>query len=124
MRLTFSFLDGRYGIYRCSLGADLPLSAARFLSYTRTGDEVSIVCGEGELPEADRSEGGYVVLKLHGPFDLGVTGVLAEVSGILANEAIPIFAISTYDTDYILMKASAKAQAIAALAAAGHILAD
>lgn len=121
MQLTFSLLDGRYGIYRCSPGTDLPLSADRFLSFTRAEDEVSIVCGEGMIPEADRSEEGYVVMKLHGPFDLGVTGVLAEISRLLADAKVPIFVISTYDTDYILIKDTEKKRAAQALIAAGHV---
>lgn len=123
MQLTFSFLNGLYGIYRCDPTADLPMLASAFLSYTRTEDEVSIVCPQGLLTVADRKQEGYVVMKLHGPFDLGVTGVLAEVSRLLAVASIPIFVISTFDTDYILIQDAQKEQASAALGAAGHICA-
>lgn len=121
MQLTFSFLTGLYGIYRCDPTADFPMLAGAFLSYTRTEEEVSIVCPQGMLPVADRKQEGYAVLKLHGPFDLGVTGVLAELSKILAQANIPIFVISTFDTDYILIDGTRSEQASQALSAAGHV---
>lgn len=120
MRLCFSFLDGRYGIYRCDPGTDVPLSAGHFLSFTRTDDEVSIVCREGDIAVCDKRQEGYAVLKLEGPFDLGVTGVLANVSRLLADAQVPIFVISTYDTDYILIAETQKEKAIATLVAGGH----
>ena len=120
MQLSFDFLEGLYGIYRCDPTADMPMLAGAFLSYTRTQDEVSIVCPQGMLPVADRKQEGYAVLRLHGPFDLGVTGVLAEVSRLLAEAQVPIFVISTYDTDYILIREAQKIEAIRVLEAGGH----
>ncbi len=121
MQLTFSFLNGLYGIYRCDPTADLPMLAGEFLSYTRTQDEVSIVCPQGMLPVADRKQEGYAVLKLHGPFDLGVTGVLAEVSRLLAAAEVPVFVISTFDTDYILVQDAQRDVTARTLVVAGHI---
>lgn len=122
MKLTFSFLPGRYGIYRCDTDTDLPLSASKFLSFTRTGSEVSIVCEEGGMPVCDTQEEGYACIKLHGPFALSMVGILAEVSKLLAMAQIPIFVISTHETDYILIREERKDLAVATLTAAGHKL--
>lgn len=124
MPLTFSWLEGRYGIYRCGLEGDFPLMAERFLSYTRTEDELSIICREGMLDVYDRKQEGYEVIKLHGPFDLATTGVLAEVARLFTCESIPIFVISTFDTDYILIRTHDRESATQALVRGGHRLAD
>ena len=92
---------------------------------TRSSDELSIVCEEHaseehRLPEGIRAERGWVALKLEGPFPFSMTGVLASFLQPLAEAKIPIFAISTFDTDYVLVKRDDLELAQKALAAAGH----
>ncbi len=91
----------------------------------RTHDELSIVCvadvcSEDRLAHAATVERGWVALKLEGPFPFSMTGVLASFVQPLAEAQIPIFAISTFDTDYVLIKREYLEQAVAALRAAGH----
>lgn len=108
----------------CRLAADdaLPawLPARGFVSVTRTGDELSIVCAEDAVPEGVRREGGWRCLAVAGPLDFGMTGVLASIAAPLADAGISIFALSTFDTDYVLVKAEKLEDAAEALRRAGH----
>jgi enamine deaminase RidA (YjgF/YER057c/UK114 family) len=77
-----------------------------FVSVTRTPDELSIVCPEEAVPPDDVvTEDGWRALKVPGPIPFETTGVLASIANPLAAAGISIFAISTYDTDYVLVKA-------------------
>ena len=128
--LKFSVLPGTYAICRMPATAAVPPWAGRaFTSVTRTADELSIVCEERRLPaDVDgvefQLERGWVILKLHGPFPLDAIGVLASVARPLAEAAISLFAVSTFDTDYVLVKRIHAKQAIAALTLAGHRLVE
>lgn len=90
---------------------------------TRTADELSVVCEESRVPAAVRVEKDWVALKLEGPFPFSMTGVLASFLQPLAAANIPIFAVSTFDTDYVLMKREKLEEAIKALGTAGHQMA-
>lgn len=76
----------------------------------------------GSAPAGVRCEGGWRVFKLQGPFDFALAGILASVLGPLAAAGIPILAISTFDTDYVLVKEENAGAAARALEAAGHEL--
>ncbi len=108
----------------CRLACDAPIPAwafeSEFFCVARTGDELSIVCPEGRPPDDAIIERGWIALQLEGPFPFSLTGVLASFLQPLASAQIPIFAISTFDTDYVLIKHASLDQAIAALCAAGH----
>jgi hypothetical protein len=118
----------------CRLAPDTDISTwaskAEFFSATRTRDELSIVCSEeacvelfradDQSPDASRVERGWIALKLEGPFPFSMTGVLVSFLHPLAEAQIPIFAISTFATDYVLIKQNDLKQAVKALAAAGH----
>ncbi len=93
-----------------------------FFCVVRTPDELSIVCAENAFagPEGGLVERGWVALKLEGPFLFSMTGVLASFVQPLAEAQIPIFAISTFDTDYVLIKRENLEQAVATLNAVGH----
>ncbi|MGB8012035.1 MAG: ACT domain-containing protein [Terriglobales bacterium] len=115
----------------CQLASDAAIPAwaleCRFFCVVRTCDELSIVCSEDvcsedRIPDGAR-ERGWVALKLEGPFPFSMTGVLASFLQPLAMAQIPIFAISTFDTDYVLIKHESFAAAVAALGSAGHELA-
>ena len=95
--------------------AAVPLS-----STTRTAEELSIVCAASHVPAHVTAERGWRCLRVAGTIDFAVTGVLASIAGPLAGAGVSIFAISTYDTDYVLVREHALPAAIAALTAAGH----
>jgi hypothetical protein len=127
---TLSILDGAFGICRLESGSETPdwVPALDFFSITRTREELSIVAPEddmrrAELPAEASIEGGWACLKVEGPLDLSLVGVLAELSGTLAEAGISIFAVSTYDTDYLLVRDEDLPAAVAALSAAGHTVA-
>ena len=77
---------------------------SNFFSITRTSDELSIVCSQDNIPNDIKCEKDWRILKIEGPLDFSLIGILASISTILAQTGISIFAISTYDTDYILVK--------------------
>ncbi len=91
-----------------------------FFCVTRTDDELSVVCPEEVVPEDVRSEGGWRALKLEGPFEFSEVGVLDSVAAPLAEAGVGIFAVSTFDTDYVLVKKEYLQSAVAALRGRGH----
>jgi hypothetical protein len=123
-------IPGTYAICRLPAKDPLPPWAGKaFTSITRTADELSIVCDERRLPpDLDgldlRVARGWALLKVHGPFPLDVVGVLASVAKPLAEAEVSLFALSTFDTDYILVKRTYVNQAIAALTLVGHTLVE
>jgi hypothetical protein len=86
-------------------------------SITRTPDELSIVCPDEAVPPDTRVESGWRALVVPGPIPFETTGVLASIAAPLAQAGISIFAVSTYDTDYVLVKEADLERALAALAA-------
>ena len=122
MNLTLSLLDGRFAVCRLAPGDEVPAwaSGGAFMSVTRTREELSVACAEGAVPEGTRCERGLRVLQIEGPLDFGLTGILASVAAPLAEAGLSIFAVSTFDTDYVMVREESVERAIAALAAAGH----
>ena len=122
----------RLAVCRLASDARIPASVLEggFFCVVRTRDEVSMVRGEDACKEDVRKEDrisadglverGWIALKLEGPFPFSMTGVLASFLQPLADAQIPIFAISTFDTDYVLIKRENLARAVSALGAAGH----
>jgi len=96
----------------CRFPADAPLPAwvfhaeAEFWSLTRTPDELSVVCSEDDLPPSvDRDvERGWSAFQVVGPLPFGLTGVVSGLTAPLAAAGIPVFVVSTYDTDVLLVK--------------------
>ncbi len=120
--LKFSILEGPFTIHRLKPGAGIPKSvtSSPFYSISGSGEELSIVAPGKINIESEKSEPGWSVLKVTGPFDFSETGILAGIASTLAAASIPIFAVSTFDTDYILVKREHLKTAKAALSAAGH----
>jgi hypothetical protein len=115
------WLPGRYAIGRFPPSSALvSIPRGPFVSITRTGDELSLVCPEAEMPRGGRVEGPCALFRLAGSIDLDLTGLLLTLAAPLAAARIPIFAVSTFDTDYILVREPERARARAALVAAGH----
>jgi uncharacterized protein len=120
--MRFRLLSGSYSIYRFppdSLPA-VDFSGEDFACLVRTAEEVSLVRSSGAVTGAEREEGGWRVLKIAGPIAFSVVGVLAEASGLLAAAGVSIFAVSTFDTDYILVRDVGLESATKALREGGH----
>ena len=120
--LTLSILPDTLSICRLDPNERVPdwADAPSFVSITRTADELSIVCLEQAVPVGVNANRGWRCLKVESPLDLSLTGILTSLTGPLAEARIGIFAISTFDTDYLLVKEQALPDAIAALGKAGH----
>ena len=115
--------SARFAICRLAPEAALPAwvaGAEGFTSVTRTVAELSIVCPEERVPDGIRREDGWRLLEVHGPLDFALTGILASLTTTLAEAGVSIFALSTFDTDYLLVREMALSAAVAALCAAGH----
>ncbi len=89
-------------------------------SLTRTPEELSVVCAAAAVPPDVRAERGWRCLRVAGRLDFSLTGVLASIANPLAAAKVSIFALSTYDTDYVLVREQSLAAAIECLSAAGH----
>ena len=120
--LTLTVLDQRLAVCRLDAHVAIPAWATRqpFFSITRTADELSIVCPEQHAPADVQQDIGWRALKGEGPFDFIVTGVMAAIAQPLAAAGIPLLAIATYDTDYVLVKESHLQETIAALLEKGR----
>lgn len=95
-----------YAVCRLNNDSKIPtwIDKKNFYSITKTEDELSIVCSNNNIPSDVKSEKEWRILKILGPLDFSLIGILSKLSGLLAENKISIFAISTYDTDYILIK--------------------
>ncbi|MCC0658921.1 MULTISPECIES: ACT domain-containing protein [unclassified Clostridioides] len=95
-----------YAVCRLNNNSEIPtwIDTENFYSITKTDDELSIVCSNNNIPSDIKSEKEWRILKILGPLDFSLIGILSKISGLLADNKISIFAISTYDTDYILIK--------------------
>jgi hypothetical protein len=120
--LKFRLLPALYAITRLAPNAAVPewATSGAFTSVTRTADELSIVCATENVPTEIVLGPRWVCLKLEGPFPFSQTGVLLSFIQPLSNNSIPIFAISTFDTDYVLLQEEFFGAAIDALQKAGH----
>jgi hypothetical protein len=123
-QLKFRWLAGAYAIVRMDAEATVPDWATKgvFSSVTRSADELSIVCPAANLPANLSSESHWICFQLEGPFPFSQTGVLLSFIEPLSNNGVPIFAISTYDTDYVLVQEEFMGVAQQALGTAGHTL--
>jgi uncharacterized protein len=121
-QLKYRVLREQLAVCQLPPGSRLPEWAmgAGFFCVTQTADEVSIVCEQGRVPDGVLVEKDWVVLKLEGPFPFSMTGVLTSFLQPLAAAEIPIFAVSTFDTDYVLMKREKLEESIKVLGRAGH----
>jgi uncharacterized protein len=119
--LTFSVLPGSFAVCRLDPGARVPdwAGAGPFTSITRTADELSIICPEAAVPDG-LAAAGWRCLKLEGPFDFSVTGLVASFSTALARAGISLLVVCTYDTDYLLVRGRDLDRAIECLEKDGH----
>jgi hypothetical protein len=121
-QLTITVHPGRYAICRLQPGAALPAWAvgASFFSVTRTALELSVVCEDAQVPDSAHAERDRRLLQIEGTLAFTLIGVLASVAEPLAKAEISIFAVSTYDTDYLLVSDKDLHRATQVLDEAGH----
>lgn len=123
-RLKLRLLEGTYAV--CQLEASAPIppwaEGEGFVSISRSDGELSMVCRQERVPAGTKAEREWSCLKLEGPFEFSLTGVLASVLNPLAAAGVGIFAVSTYNTDYVLLKQTHLSLATQALESAGHIV--
>ncbi len=119
--LHLTLLSTEYAVCQLPPEAESPAWArgGELLSFTRTVDEFSIVCSSALVPANVKAEMGWRALKVAGPLEFSLVGILASLASALANAGVSIFALSTFDTDYILVKSDTLDRALAALKEAG-----
>jgi hypothetical protein len=119
--MRVSSQDTLFAVARLDATSAIPdwTASAGFVSITRTGAELSIVCPERAVPLDATAERGFRMLAVEGPLDFALTGVLASITAALAEAGVSVFAISTYDTDYLLVRNERVEDAAAALRAGG-----
>ena len=118
-QLTLRLLPGEYSVAQPEAWPDW-LPSEGVVAVMRTAEELSVVCGSQAVPEGVRKEGGWTVVELVGPFPFQLTGILDSVLHPLAQAKIGIFALSTFNTDYVLVKQVDVPAALSVLRAAGH----
>jgi uncharacterized protein len=119
-------LPDMFAVCRLMPDQDIPdwaLTRKSFLSITYTSEELSIVCPTEVVPVSIRCEKDWKALKVQGPLEFTLTGVLASLSTPLAEGKLPLFAVSTFDTDYLLVKKQNLSQAKYVLEQYGHTIA-
>ena len=122
--LQFQLLPIEFAICRFASDQRIPngVTEASFYAVTRTEDELSVVLPAALVEAQWQSEAGWRALKIQGPLDFGMVGVIAKISSLLALHQIPIFVISTFDTDYILVKIAYLNKSLQVLKGAGHAI--
>lgn len=121
MKLEIQVLPGEYAVWQLPADALLPrIEGAGFLSVTRTPDEVSVVSPADSVPDGVPAETGFRCLAVAGPLAFDLTGVVAGLSTPLAEAEVPIFVVSTFDTDYLLVRSRDLQRACGVLEDAGH----
>jgi len=122
MALSLSLLDETFTIHRLSPNQEIPNQALKssFFAVTRTDEELSLVLPESIKIESDAFEPGWVCFKVEGPLEFELVGIFAGISTVLAEAGVSIFALSTFDTDYVLVKREQVRAAKEALLSAGY----
>lgn len=115
-------LDDLYAVVRLEPDADIPPWArnGHFWSVTRSDSELSVVCPQDQVPPAASAERGWCAFEVAGPLDFSLTGVVASLVTPLADAQIPLFVVSTFETDYLLVREHDLDRSVAALTSAGH----
>ena len=120
--LNLQLMQSTFAVSKLPPNEALPLWALKsdFYSISKTPDELSVVCAEANVPNDVKVERGWRCLKVEGPLDFALTGVLASLVNPLAEVGISIFAISTFDTDFLLIKQNDVERALVELKKSGH----
>ncbi|MDQ2586384.1 ACT domain-containing protein [Saccharothrix yanglingensis] len=121
--LVVDVQPGEYTVARLPADAPVPaglLDRPGLVSVTRTPAELSVVCPTEHAPDTATAQPGWRLLTVRGPLEFTLTGIMAALSGELAAAGVSLFALSTYDTDHLLVKAVDLGRAVRALRASGH----
>jgi len=121
-KIVLSILEETYIIHKLDQSTNLPegLTEFEFYSLSNSQEELSLVCPEQILIQSENSSPNWKCLKVAGPLDLKLTGILAGLSDTLEKAKISIFAISTFETDYLLIQKQVLETAKTALKSAGY----
>jgi hypothetical protein len=121
-KIVLSILEETYIIHKLDQSTNLPeeLIECEFYSLSNSQEELSLVCPEQMLIQSENSSPNWKCLKVAGPLDLNLTGILAGLSDTLSKAKISIFAISTFETDYVLIQKQVLETAKSALKSAGY----
>jgi len=121
-KLILSVISENFTIHKLSPDASTPeeILKSNYYSISKTENELSLVCSEVIKVQSLQSSKGWKCIKVKGPLDFNLTGILADISDILAQTNISIFAISTFDTDYILVRKRDLSSATTKLRLAGY----
>jgi hypothetical protein len=124
MKPYLELLKDLFAIYHYESMSEVPegIESLDFYSFTKTIDEISIVCKQSAIKVSDKSiaDIDWKIIKIKGPLSLSLTGIIAEITGVLREINVPVFTISTYETDYILVKNENIDKAITALKNNGY----
>ncbi len=120
--LKLTILDGLFTIHHLKPGAAIPkgVTSSTFYSISGSGDELSIVAPDTLKVESEKSEPGWAAICVVGKLDFAEVGILADLTSALAKAGVSVFAVSTFNTDYLLVKDASLKAAREALTAAGH----
>jgi len=119
LTLNLSIEPGRWAVCRFAPGTDCSLLQEHLFTAVWTPEETSVVCRYESAPAAVPTQGPFAMLKVQGPLDFSLTGIMAALTKPLADAGVSVFTISTYDTDYLLIGEAKLGEAINALRAAG-----
>jgi len=120
--LTFISLQDTLAIAQLPPDSEIPQWArrSRFFSITRTADELSIVCADEDVPPDVKANRGWRCLRVAGKLDFAMVGILATTLNPLAEAGVAVFAVSTFDTDFVLVKEPEYERAVTALRRTAH----
>lgn len=121
MKRVLDLLPETFAVCRLASDAEYPewVQLGSLTALVRTADELSVICNEKDVPAAVQSEGNWRCLKVCGPLEFTLVGVLASLVNPLASAGVSIFAVSTFDTDYIMVKENQLKDAVQALEGIG-----
>ena len=122
MKSQLNILENHFTIHRFPANHEIPnlVYGSQFYSISKTDEELSIVCNSTTQVNSEKSDTDWSCIKVEGPLNFSLTGILAKISTVLAKAEISIFAISTFDTDYILVKSEKLPFAKKALLKSGY----
>jgi hypothetical protein len=118
--MTLEILKDRFAVCKTDSAIEIDKDK-EFFSITVTRNEISLVCTENNVPKDCTAQTGFRAMRVKGTLEFSLTGILAKISGILADEKISIFALSTYETDYIFVDENDLEKGISALENGGYI---
>ncbi len=121
LRLSMVRLDGTFDIHRLDPSAELPgwVFDQEFVAILKTTDELSVVCQSNDRAVSSSVQKDWVCLRVDGPLDFEITGVIARISALLAKTGVPVFVVSSYETDYVFVPSNRVAPAVKALESDG-----